>query len=107
VTAALVPSEMDWKSFNADLRRRGLVLAGGQGKLTGLVFRVGHLGDVTVNQILAALEILEEALVAARRPVERGAALVAAVRAADAALAAGAAAVGAAATVPAGKGAAA
>jgi aspartate aminotransferase-like enzyme len=107
VTAALVPSEIDWKSFNAELRRRGLVLAGGQGKLTGLVFRVGHLGDVTVNQILAALEILEEALIAGGRPVDRGAALVAAVRAADAARAAGAAAVGAAATVPAGKGAAA
>jgi aspartate aminotransferase-like enzyme len=92
VTAALVPDDLDWKSFNADLRRRGLTLAGGQGKLTGQVFRVGHLGHVTVDDILAALDILEEALVATGRPVDRGSSLVAAVRAADAARVARAAA---------------
>ncbi len=86
VTAALVPEDLDWKPFNADLRRRGLTLAGGQGKLTGQVFRVGHLGHVTVDDILAALDILEAALDSAGRPVDRGASLVAAVRAADAAL---------------------
>ena len=92
VTAALVPGDLDWKSFNADLRRRGLTLAGGQGKLTGQIFRVGHLGHVTVDDILAALDILEEALVAAGRPVDRGSSLVAAVRAGDAARVARAAA---------------
>jgi len=84
VTAAVVPDSLDWKAFSAELRRRGLTLAGGQGKLTGLVFRVGHLGHVSVDDILAAIDILEEALVAAGRPVDRGAGLVAAVRAADA-----------------------
>ena len=83
VTAARVPADLDWKRFSADLRGRGLTLAGGQGALTGQVFRVGHLGYVTVNQILAALEILEEALAAAGRPVDRGAAIAAAARAAD------------------------
>lgn len=92
VTAALVPDDLDWKSFNADLRRRGLTIAGGQGKLTGQVFRIGHLGHVSVDDILAALDILEEALVAAGRPVDRGSSLVAAVRAADAARVASAAA---------------
>ena len=90
VTAAHVPADLDWKAFNADLRRRGLVLAGGQGKLTGQVFRVGHLGHVSVNQVLAALDIVEEALLAAGRTVDRGASLAAAVRAADAAGAAAA-----------------
>ncbi len=84
VTAAVVPDGLDWKAFSAELRRRGLTLAGGQGKLTGLVFRVGHLGHVSVGDILAAIDILEEALIAAGRPVDRGAGLVAAVRAADA-----------------------
>lgn len=88
VTAAYVPDDLDWKAFNADLRARGLVVAGGQGKLTGVVFRIGHLGYVTVNEILAALEIMEEAMLAAGRRVERGASLVAAARAADAAQAA-------------------
>ncbi|MGO9178141.1 MAG: pyridoxal-phosphate-dependent aminotransferase family protein [Candidatus Limnocylindrales bacterium] len=89
VTAAHVPADLDWKAFNADLRRRGLVVAGGQGKLTGQIFRVGHLGYVSVNQILAALDILEEALLAAGRLPERGASLAAAARAADAAGAVG------------------
>jgi aspartate aminotransferase-like enzyme len=84
VTAAFIPDGLDWKRFNADLQGRGLVLAGGQGKLAGRIFRVGHLGDVTLNQILSALEIIEEASVAAGRPLERGAGLVAASRAAAA-----------------------
>ena len=83
VTAAYVPEDLDWKPFNADLRRRGLALAGGQGKLTGAVFRVGHLGYVTLDDILAALDILEEALEATGRPVERGASLAAGARAAS------------------------
>ena len=87
VTAAYLPPDLDWKPFSADLRTRGLVLAGGQGKLTGLVLRLGHLGYVTISQILAALTIMEEAMVAAGRPVERGASLAAAARAADAATA--------------------
>jgi aspartate aminotransferase-like enzyme len=86
VTAVHVPDGLDWKTFSADLRARGLTLAGGQAALTGKIFRVGHLGAVTVNEILAALEILEEALVAAGRPVDRGASLIAAARAADGAL---------------------
>ena len=45
VTAAWVPDGLDWKAFNAALLDRQLVLAGGQGKLAGKVFRVGHLGQ--------------------------------------------------------------
>ncbi|MGI8703015.1 MAG: pyridoxal-phosphate-dependent aminotransferase family protein [Candidatus Limnocylindrales bacterium] len=85
VTAARVPPDMDWAAFNRALRGRGLVLAGGQGKLTGQIFRVGHLGAVSVNEILAALEILEETAIEFGRPQERGRALVAAVSAADSA----------------------
>jgi aspartate aminotransferase-like enzyme len=87
VTAVNVPLGLDWKAFSADLRARGLTLAGGQARLMGKIFRVGHLGAVNVNEILAALEILEEALVAAGRPVDRGASLMAAARAAEGALA--------------------
>ena len=51
--------------------------------MSGMIFRVGHLGAVTVNEIVAALEILEEASAAAGLPLERGAAMQAAARAAD------------------------
>ncbi len=78
VTAALVPEDLDWKAFNAELKRRGLVLAGGQGKLTGKIFRLGHLGSVTVEEILGAMSALEFASIGFGRPVRPGAAVAAA-----------------------------
>ena len=59
VTAARLPDGLDWKAFNGELKRRGLVLAGGQGKLAGKIFRLGHLGSVTVEEILGAISVLE------------------------------------------------
>jgi aspartate aminotransferase-like enzyme len=82
VTAASVPADLDWKAFNASLRARGLVLAGGQGKLTGLIFRLGHLGSVTLGEILDAIGVLEETSLEHGRRVEIGAAVAAAQRAA-------------------------
>jgi len=82
VTAAWIPDDLDWKPFNADLRRAGLVVAGGQAKLTGKIFRVGHLGSVTIEEIIAAMATLEAALIGAGRDVEPGAGVAAAQRAA-------------------------
>ena len=59
VTAATLPDDLDWKAFNGDLKSRGLVLAGGQGKLKGRIFRLGHLGSVTLEEILGAIATLE------------------------------------------------
>jgi aspartate aminotransferase-like enzyme len=73
VTAAWIPEGLDWKPFNAELKRRGLVLAGGQGKLTGRIFRVGHLGSVTVDEILDAVATLEAVSTEAGRDIEPGA----------------------------------
>jgi aspartate aminotransferase-like enzyme len=78
VTAAHVPEGLDWKAFNAELKARGLVLAGGQGKLTGKIFRLGHLGSVTLEEILGALGTLEIASLAAGRAVSPGVAVGAA-----------------------------
>ena len=85
VTAALVPDDLDWKAFNGALKDRGLVLAGGQGKLKGQIFRLGHLGSVTVEEILGALATLEAVSIEHGRTVEPGTAVAAAQRAALAA----------------------
>jgi aspartate aminotransferase-like enzyme len=82
VTAAHVPEDLDWKAFNGDLKKRGLVLAGGQGKLTGKIFRLGHLGSVTLDEILGAISTLEIVSLAHGRSIEPGAAVGAAQRAA-------------------------
>jgi aspartate aminotransferase-like enzyme len=82
VTAAVIPEGLDWKAFNAELKRRDLVVAGGQGRLTGKVFRLGHLGSVTVEEIVEAIETLEAVSIAWGREVEAGVAGAAAQRAA-------------------------
>ncbi len=86
VTAAHVPDGLDWKAFNGVVKRRGVVLAGGQGKLTGKIFRLGHLGSVTVEEILGAFSTLEIVSLQHGRAVEPGAAVAAAQRAARASM---------------------
>jgi len=78
VTGAIVPDDLDWKAFNGEVKRRGVVLAGGQGKLTGKVFRVGHLGSVTLEEILGAMSVLEFVSIGFERPVRPGSAVAAA-----------------------------
>jgi aspartate aminotransferase-like enzyme len=78
VTGAIVPDDLDWKGFNGELKRRGLVLAGGQGKLTGKIFRLGHLGSVTLEEILGAMSALEFVSIGFGRDVRPGAAVAAA-----------------------------
>jgi len=82
VTAAWIPDGLDWKAFNAEIKRRDLVLAGGQGKLTGKVFRVGHLGSVTLGEIVEAIGAIEAVSIQWGREVEAGTAVAAAERAA-------------------------
>jgi aspartate aminotransferase-like enzyme len=91
VTAAWLPDDLEWRVLNAALRERGLVLAGGQGKWTGRILRLGHMGDVTWEEIAAALETLALGLTDVGRPAD-GPAARAAGRAAHDALAATAAA---------------
>jgi aspartate aminotransferase-like enzyme len=78
VTSAVLPEAVDWAAFSGELRRRGLVIAGAQGALAGKVFRVGHLGDVQVEDILRALETIEAGALALGIPVTRGVAVDAA-----------------------------
>ena len=78
VTGAIVPDDLDWKTFNGEIKRRGVVLAGGQGKLTGKIFRLGHLGSVTLEEILGAMSVLEIVSIGAGRRIRPGAAVAAA-----------------------------
>ena len=62
VTAGWLPEGIEWAPFNAAMRARGLVVAGGQGKWTGRIFRFGHMGDVDIDEMAAALEIMGRTL---------------------------------------------
>jgi aspartate aminotransferase-like enzyme len=78
VTAANLPSGHEWKPFNAAIKSHGVVLAGGQGKLTGKIFRLGHLGSVTVDEILGTIAVLERVSLEQGRRIEPGRAVAAA-----------------------------
>jgi aspartate aminotransferase-like enzyme len=58
VTAAWLPDGIEWGPFNAAMRARGLVIAGGQGKWSGKILRFGHMGDVGIDEMAEALEIM-------------------------------------------------
>ena len=62
VTAAWLPEGIEWAPFNADMRSRGLVIAGGQGKWAGRIFRFGHMGEVGIDEMVEAIRILGETL---------------------------------------------
>jgi aspartate aminotransferase-like enzyme len=85
VTSAVLPDGVEWSALNKELRSRGLVLAGGQGKLKGRIFRIGHLGDVSVDDIVSAMEVLEDGASALGLDLPRGVATGAARAAAEAA----------------------
>jgi aspartate aminotransferase-like enzyme len=63
VTSALPMPGLDISAFRKQLRTRyGVVIAGGQGKMTGKMIRVGHLGAVTEGDVVQVLWAIERAL---------------------------------------------
>ena len=78
VTAAKLPDGHEWKPFNSAIKAQGVVLAGGQGKLSGKIFRLGHLGSVTVDEILGTIAVLERVSLEQGRRIEAGQAVAAA-----------------------------
>jgi serine---pyruvate transaminase len=73
VTAIRSPDGVDAGAVVADLRDRfGITIAGGQGRLKGRIFRIGHIGWFDVLDIVTALGALELSLVDAGADIERG-----------------------------------
>ncbi len=63
VTAVMVPDGVDGPELNKMMRTEyNTVLAGGQGPLTGKIFRIGHLGLVSQPDLQACLDALKLAL---------------------------------------------
>jgi aspartate aminotransferase-like enzyme len=63
VTAVVVPEGVDGPALNKLMRTEyNTVLAGGQGALTGKIFRIGHLGLVNEADLQACFDALKLAL---------------------------------------------
>ena len=82
LTGALTPEGVDAVELRLALRdRHGITIAGGHGELVPRLFRIGHIGHVSVEDIAEALTAIEEELSAAGADVELGRAAPAALEA--------------------------
>lgn len=63
VTSIIVPDETDAKELTKTMRvKYGVTIAGGQGKLTGKIIRIGHLGYFGMFDTITVLSALEMTL---------------------------------------------
>ena len=63
VTCIRVPEEMSGSRISSQMKTRGYVIASGYGHLKDTTFRIGHMGDHTVEELEELLGVLEETLV--------------------------------------------
>jgi aspartate aminotransferase-like enzyme len=79
VSAVSVPDGIDGKAIPRLMQgAQGITIAGGQGHLTGKIFRIGHMGYVDESDIFAAIGGLEAVLAGLGHGLTKGAGLVAA-----------------------------
>ncbi len=58
----LYPDGIEDKAFRGRLFENGVVVAGGLGEVAGKVFRIGHMGNLSLAQIYFALQAVENTL---------------------------------------------
>lgn len=62
VTGVYPPDEISADDLRKKVKERGVTLAGGQGKLKGKIFRIGHIGYILETDIIVTLSIIGEIL---------------------------------------------
>lgn len=62
LTNLIYPEGLDDLAFRKTLIEEGIVCAGGLGAYAGKMFRMGHMGNIEANDIVAALSTIERAL---------------------------------------------
>lgn len=74
LTAVEAPTGINGQDIVRLLREEhGIMIAGGQGRLKGKIFRISHMGYIDKNQIIAVICALEAVLNRLGYPVKRGA----------------------------------
>jgi len=82
LTGALTPEGVDAVALRLALRdRHGITIAGGHGDLVSRLFRIGHIGYVTIAQVAEAFAAIEVELAAVGADIEPGNAAPAALEA--------------------------
>src|SRR2546428_445237 len=76
VTAVRYPTGVDDVAFRKELReKRGTVVAGGQGPLKGHIFRIGHMGICSFEDLEVGFQAFETTLTRMGHKAVRGAAV--------------------------------
>jgi aspartate aminotransferase-like enzyme len=79
VTAFVYPAGVDDKKFRKEtIEKHSVQLAGGQGTMEGSVFRISHMGAVTMEDLKASLVAVADALTSQGHPCSAHEALAAA-----------------------------
>jgi predicted phosphoserine aminotransferase len=63
VTCIKSPAGWTGSRITSEMKARGYVIASGYGKLKDSTFRIGHMGDHTVDELEELLSVLEEILI--------------------------------------------
>ncbi|XMB89835.1 aminotransferase class V-fold PLP-dependent enzyme [Methanosarcina hadiensis] len=59
ITAMKSPSGVDEEDIKNDMKKRGVIIAGGQERLKSKIFRIGSMGNVTARDVLSTVQQLE------------------------------------------------
>jgi aspartate aminotransferase-like enzyme len=62
VSTVLYPSGIEDLAFREKLSQNGVLVSAGKGVLAGKLFRLGHMGSITENEVVATLSIIEKTL---------------------------------------------
>ena len=65
VTAIEIPADnggITDEQLRGGMRKRGVIVAGGQGKLKGEIFRIATMGNITEKEVLKTIQVLREVL---------------------------------------------
>lgn len=59
VSAMKAPAGIDGEDIKNDMKKRGVIIAGGQERLKSKIFRIGSMGNVTARDVLSTIQQLE------------------------------------------------
>ena len=66
------PAGLDDAKFRNTLYEEGITVAGGLGPYAGKMFRLGHMGNIDINDEVAVLGVIERALIHCGIAIEPG-----------------------------------
>jgi aspartate aminotransferase-like enzyme len=62
ITAMKSPAGIDGEDIKNDMKKSGVIIAGGQERLKSKIFRIGSMGNVTARDVLSTIQQLENLL---------------------------------------------